>query len=406
MGVGISPEWEYVILILGLFFVAKALQRLWIPGAITCLGIGVAFGLGLDLFRSDPVINVFAVLGITILFLFAGMELDVEDLRRGARSLIGHVALQTAGIALVTVVVRRFHGLELRPALLVALALLTPSTGFILDSLAELGVNHSERVWIKSRAIGTELVALVILLFALQSTSGATLSLSLAAITGMVVLLPKIFRLFATAVLPHAPNTEFAFLVVVALICATATKMLGVYYLVGAFVVGITEQRLRKKIPSLKTAPTLHAIELFASFFIPFYFLRAGLGLRPENFAPRALLLAGGFLVVLLPFRIALVAMYRRLSRREPLRRGLRLGVSLLPTLVFTLVIAEILRDRFSAHPDLIGGLVLYALVNTAIPSFILRTPPEEYETPEAPQGHSPAGFMTGPTTQTDGSGR
>lgn len=387
MGLGLSADIEYVILIIGLFFVAKYLQRFRLPGAITTLGIGVAFGLGRGSFQDDPVINVFALLGISILFLFAGMELDVDELRKDAKRLLGHIAVQTVILALIATAVMHFLHLALRPALLVALALATPSTGFILDSLAKLGVNSSERTWIKSRAIATELVALVVLLFVLQSTSGATLGLSLAAVVALVVLLPLVFRFFAAVVLPHAPKTEFAFLVVVALICAIATKKLGVYYLVGAFIVGITEQRLRRKIPSLATENTLHAVELFASFFIPFYFLKTGLGLRAENFSITALAMAGAFLVTVLPLRIASVALYRRLSVAQPMAQGVRLGVSVLPTLVFTIVIAEILRDRFSATPALVGGLIIYTLVNTIIPSFVLHTAPDEYDTPEAPEG-------------------
>lgn len=389
MGFGLSADIEYVILILGLFFVAKYLQRFRLPGAVTTLGIGVAFGLGRGSFQDDAVINVFALLGISILFLFAGMELDIDELRKDAKRLLGHIVVQTAGLALIAVAVMHFLHLPLRPALLVALALGTPSTGFILDSLSKLGVNNSERIWIKSRAIATELVALVVLLFVLQSTTGTTLGLSLAAIVALVVFLPLVFRFFAAVVLPHAPKTEFAFLVVVALICALATKKLGVYYLVGAFIVGITEQRLRRKIPSLATEKTMDAVELFASFFIPFYFLKAGLGLRAENFSTTALSLAAVFLATVLPLRIATVAVYRRLSMGQPIAQGVRLGVSVLPTLVFTIVIAEILRDRFSASPALVGGLIVYTLVNTIIPSFVLHTAPEEYDTPEAPDGVS-----------------
>lgn len=145
------------------------------PGAVTCLGIGVAFGLGLGWFTHDPVIEIFAVLGISVLFLFAGMELDVAEMRRDARLLGGHVLMQAAAVLTVAALAGRFLDLPLRPALIVALALVTPSTGFILDSLARLPISERERGWVKSRAIGTEIVALIILLFALQSESASRL---------------------------------------------------------------------------------------------------------------------------------------------------------------------------------------------------------------------------------------
>jgi hypothetical protein len=69
----------------------------------------------------------------------------------------------------------------------------------------------------------------------------------------------------------------------------------------------------------------------------------------------------------------------------EPLRVGARIGVSLVPTLVFTLVIAELLRDSFGVTPALFGGLVIYALVNTVLPTILLKVPPPLYDQPELP---------------------
>ena len=368
----LANEYKYVLLIVGLFFGAKYLQRFRLPGAVTCLGIGVAFGLGLGWFEHDPVVEIFAVLGISVLFLFAGMELDVTEMRRDARRLGGHVLMQAAAVLAVAVIAGRFLHLSLRPSLIVALALMTPSTGFILDSLAKLPVSEHERGWVKSRAIGTEIVALVILLFALQSESASRLGISLGAIVLMIAVLPLLFRVFARLVLPHAPGTEFAFLVVLALVAAIATKKLGVYYLVGAFVVGMTEQRLRSKLPMLAGNGTMQAVNMFASFFIPFYFLKAGLGLEAAHFSPRAFLIGGAFVAIVIPLRLALVAGYRARTARQPLREGLRLGTTLLPTLVFTIVLAGILEERFAAPPSLVGGLIIYTLASTLLPSLVL----------------------------------
>lgn len=229
-------------------------------------------------------------------------------------------------------------------------------------------------------------MALLALFFALQSSSVVSLTLSTGAIAAMILILPLVFRVFARAVLPYAPKTEFAFLVIVALVCASITKKLGVYYLVGAFVVGLTEQRLRKALPELATESLVRAIELFASFFIPFYFFSAGLSLRPEHFSLRAVGLAAAFLVVVLPVRVLVVALHRRLALGEKLRTGARVGISLVPTLVFTIVLAEILRDRFAASPTLVGALVLYALVNTIVPGVLLRVPLPQYQSPQIPR--------------------
>jgi hypothetical protein len=51
---------------------------------------------------------------------------------------------------------------------------------------------------------------------------------------------------------------------------------------------------------------------------------------------------------------------------------GIRVGVPMLPTTVFTLVIVEIFRSR-NAAPYVVGGLVIYMLVNTLVRSVVLR---------------------------------
>jgi Kef-type K+ transport system membrane component KefB len=159
------------------------------------------------------------------------------------------------------------------------------------------------------------------------------------------------------------------------------TRQLGAYYLVGAFIVGVTAQRFRQHMPAIASAQMLGAVELFASFFVPFYFFHAGLGLRASDFSQEALMLAAAFFSVMIPLRIYLVAVHRRYSLGESLRSGARIGLSLVPTLVFTLVIAEILRDRFGVPQAVFGGLIIYTLANTLLPGFILRVvPPAESE--------------------------
>lgn len=223
---------------------------------------------------------------------------------------------------------------------------------------------------------------LAVLFFAHQSTSLGVLAGSTIAMVLMVMLLPPAFRTFSRAILPYAPNTEFAFLVIVALLCASVTERLGVYYLVGAFVVGLTEQRLRKLQLALATEKLLRAVEMFASFFIPFYFFETGLSLRAENFSLPAVELAAIFLVAALPARVLGVALHRRLALGESFRAAARFGTSLLPTLVFTMVLAEILRERFAAAPALVSALIIYALADTLIPGLLLRSPVPDYDSP------------------------
>ncbi|HET9513467.1 MAG TPA: cation:proton antiporter, partial [Gemmatimonadales bacterium] len=262
----------------------------------------------------------------------------------------------------------------------ISLALLTPSTGFILDSLPSLRLQQQTAFWVRSKAIATELLALAILFVTLQSATASGLVLSAAVLIGMILLLPVLFRGFARFIVPYAPRTEFAFLLMIAVVCAFVTRALGVYYLVGAFVVGMVAQGFRERLPAIASERMLHAVEAFGSIFVPFYFFHAGVVLQREDLSLAAVLLGLVLLAVAVPLRIFLVAAHRRLRFGEGFQQSLKVGMPMLPTLVFTLVIAQILRDNYVLPPLLYGGLVVYALGTTIIPSLGYRTPPPEFE--------------------------
>lgn len=386
----LSPEIQYILLVVGLFLVPRALQRFRLPSAVTCVVIGAIASMAFHLFHDDATIRLLATLGIVSLFLFAGLEVDFDELHEGRSVLLQHISVQLLVLAAGALACTTVFGLAFRPALLFALALFTPSTGFILDSLASLALTPRERFWVKSKAIASEFVALGVLFLTIQSSRTSTFLVSVVALGSMIVVLPPLFRVFSRIIVPFAPRTEFTFLVIVALLCAFLTRELGVYYLVGAFVVGITAVRLRKDIPELSSEKLLGAVELFATFFIPFYFFKAGLHFIPEYFTWQSLGLAAALLLVVLPLRVARVALHCRLALRESWSAGARIGTAVLPTLVFTMVIAEILQERFELPPALFGALIIFALVNTLIPGVVLHVPPPAFDRPEAPKSWAP----------------
>lgn len=367
-----SPELSYALLVLGLFLVPRLLQRFRLPGAITSVALGALLSMGFGAFHGDPTIEWLGTLGIVALFLFAGLDVDFRELRRGASVVVQHVLLQTVVLVVGAVVCAATLGLHDRAAVLLALALFTPSTGFILDSLGRFGLDGEQRFWVKSKAIGAEIVALLILFLTVQSSDARTLVGSSAAMIVLVAVLPWIFRVFSERILPHAPQSEFAFLVIVAMLSAFLTRRLGVYYLVGAFVVGLSAVRMKTALPGLVSEKVIGAVELFASFFVPFYFLKAGLHLSPEDFSPRAIGLGLLFLVIAVPIRVATVAFHRRWVLGESLKEAARVGLSLVPTLVFTMVIASILIERYHVDRTIHGALIVFALGNTLLPGLFL----------------------------------
>lgn len=385
-----SPELVYLALLFLLLVVPKALQRLRVPSAITALLLGIAAARA-GLFAGDPALALLATLGISGLFLFAGLEVDGADLRRGAALVAQHLAIYAVLLLVTARGLAAVFELPWRPATLLALGLVTPSTGFILDSLAGWGLPEEQRFWTRTKAIATELVALAVLFAVLQSTTPVRFGLATVALFALALVIPALMRAFAVFVAPWAPRSEFAFLVMLAVMAAFATRALGVYYLVGAFLVGVAARRFREKLPAFSSERMLTAVEVFASFFAPFYFFVAGTHLRAELLGWRSFALGAAWLLLFVPLRTALVLLHRRLSLREGWASGRRVAIALLPTLVFSLVLAELAAAQPGVPPFLPGSLVVYAIGNTLVPALAFRTAPvfdaPTLEAPGAPPG-------------------
>src|SRR3546814_15999018 len=89
---------------------------------------------------------------------------------------------------------------------------MTPSTGFILDTLERLGLDEEERFWVTSKANAGELLALAELFVIMQAGDPMQLGVSKLVMLGMLVELPMLFIAFGRWIVPHAPGPEFSLL--------------------------------------------------------------------------------------------------------------------------------------------------------------------------------------------------
>src|SRR5690606_11607099 len=355
-----SQELVYLLLIFGLLVIPRALQRLKIPAPITCLLLGVGAMLAWGDRVHDPVVVLLSTLGISSLFLFAGLEVELQTLRRGVGRLLAHLLVRSLALAGVAWLGWRYLDLGWQAAALLALALLTPSTGFILDTLERLGLDEAERFWVTSKAIAGELLALAVLFIALQAGDPMQFAAASGAMIALLVGLPLVLLALGRWVMPHAPGSEFSLLVMVGMVAAYVTFNLGVYYLVGAFIAGLTARLLQDRMPKLASFDNIHALRLFATFFVPFYFFHAGTGISRDALSWDALVTGLVITAVILPLRVGVIWLQRRVLFKEDHKSAMRVSVALAPTLVFTLVIAEVLHARFAIPGALFGGLVLY----------------------------------------------
>ncbi len=370
-----NNELIYLLLIFGLLVIPRALQRFKVPAPITCLLLGLGAALIWGERSHDSVIVLLSTLGISSLFLFAGLEVDLVGLRKGLARLSVYLVSWSLFLMGLGWLGWRYLDLGWQAAVLVALALLTPSTGFILDTLERLGLDKEERFWVTSKAISGELLALIVLFVVLQAGDPLQLGISSLAMLAMLVGLPLVFIALGRWVVPHAPGSEFSLLVMVGMVAAFITYKLGVYSLMGAFVAGLVARLLRVRMPRLASDDNMHALRLFATFFVPFYFFHAGTEISRDALTWEAAGWGVVLTLVIVPLRVGLVWLQRRLMFGEAQHSSLKVSVALAPTLVFTLVIANILHKQFELSGVLFGALILYTTLNTLLPSLVLRSP-------------------------------
>ena len=217
----------------------KLLLRFRIPSGITAFAIGCVC-VNIDLLASDDqLILMLARLGITSLFLFAGMEINISEIKEHSKPLTKYLFKSLLIIFLSAMAFVFFFKESIQVSMIIGIAILTPSAGFILSSLGGYNFTDNQKFWIKIKAISKEIAAITVLFFALQINDPQSLGISILVLAALIYILPKIFKFFLKTIAPYAPGTEVSFLVLIAFTTGIITKKLGTHYLVGAFITGV-----------------------------------------------------------------------------------------------------------------------------------------------------------------------
>jgi Kef-type K+ transport system membrane component KefB len=366
-------EVAFAALIVILFVVPRILLRFGIPMALTAFGLGVATNIGFNFLGGNDVIPAFSTLGIVSLFLFAGIEVDLDAIRSSFRPILGHVVFRIIIIGFLALIISNIYNLGISSAVIFALAIATPSTGFILNNLENSQIPEQQKFWIKLKAISAEIVALGILLAFSQTGGAESIIGSFLIIILMIVILPFLLKKFAQPFEKISPGSEFGFILILAIISSLITKKLGAYYIVGAFLVGMATGQYKRKSPSEATEQILQTLRIFSAFFMPFYFFNSGFNMPSGIFSADALIISLTLLVITIPIKIGSVVFLRRFSFTEEWKDSFAIAVSLTPTLIFGLVLAEILRTKMGLPITLYVGLVIYSLLTTILSQIILK---------------------------------
>jgi Kef-type K+ transport system membrane component KefB len=376
-----SQEYQYLIIVTLLLLLPKMLLRFHIPTGVSALLLGCFSVNYLGWFENDQMIIMLARLGITSLFVFAGMEIEISDLKKNLKPLAKYLIQSLTLIGVTSIAVYYILGLSLQISIIIAIAIFTPSAGFILSSLKYYDLNDEEIYWIKLKAISNEIAAILTLFIALQLNDLAAFFQAKVILIALFLILPQLFKFYLRFVAPYAPKTEVSFLVIIAFLTGVLTKKLGTHYLVGAFATGVVAGQFNHFMRSEHSKRIENSLSAFFNIFVPFYFFSAGLIITKSFFTLSGLYYGLAIIAIFIPLRFISVVASIKVFIKDFWYDRYKISISLMPNLIFGLVIIGILKDRFSVNEALLSGLVIYTLVSSILPAiFFEKMPPEDYD--------------------------
>ncbi|MBE9076389.1 cation:proton antiporter [Romeria aff. gracilis LEGE 07310] len=260
--------------------------RLRLPPLAVLIILGAVFGSnGLGLLERDAQLILLETIGLLYIMLIAGMQMDLSDFRRlGARSLI--FGLLTFGIPLaVGIGFGKIMAYGLLSALLVGI-LYSPHTLMAYPIMTRLGIAQREVIGV---TVGGTVVTSILTLIGLsivQATTrgnvGILLWIKLLVLLPCLVmisfwLIPKLGR-FVFDKSADSLVTQFGFVLTCLFALASATLLLEVDSIVGAFIAGLSLNRL---VPI--NSPLMKQIEFVGnSLFIPAFMVSVGVLSNPS----------------------------------------------------------------------------------------------------------------------------
>lgn len=259
-----------------------------LPGVVGLLLCGILFGPhGMDVFGANPAVaDFFSDLGKLLLMFFAGLEIDLQLLRRARnRSVIFGLATTLLPLGLGTLVGVLF-GYGVIPALVIG-SLLASHTLLGLTILREQGQANREAITVTVGAtVISDTVSLIIFAACVTAfVSGFSLSglgVQMMEIAGFCAIILYGLRHVGGWLLRRTEHEEAAYFVILLVLLAVASVMAELIQLpgiIGAFLAGLALNS------TVKDKPATNKLDFVGkTLFIPAFFIVTGFLIDPIAF--------------------------------------------------------------------------------------------------------------------------
>lgn len=295
-----------IALVMALMLVLPLLGRLVrIPDIILLILAGMLFGEnGLGLLERGQAIEVWGTVGLLYIMFLAGLEINVQDFIRNRNSsiLLGGLSFAVPQVVgtLAAVWLLDFGWTK---AILLA-SMLASFTLLTYPQLSRLGLQRRLSVTVSvGGTLITDTLALLVLAVIVDLHGQESfawlfllrLALAFSAFLAVVLVgVPLLGRWFFRRV-GRDGGAQFLFVLLIAFLCGSLSGLAGVEPIIGAFLAGLTLNRLVPPQSAL-----MNRVEFVGrNLFIPFFLISVGMVVDPQVFlADRATWAVGGFMVV------------------------------------------------------------------------------------------------------------
>jgi Kef-type K+ transport system membrane component KefB/mannitol/fructose-specific phosphotransferase system IIA component (Ntr-type) len=306
-----------IAVVMALVLVLPLLGRLVrIPDIILLILAGMLFGEnGLGLLERGQAIEVWGTVGLLYIMFLAGLEINVQDFIRNRNSsillgLLSFAIPQVVGtLAAVWLLDYGWTKAILLASMLASFTLLT------YPQLSRLGLQRRLSVTVTvGGTLITDTLALLVLAVIVELHGQESfswlfllrLALAFSAFLAVVLVgVPVLGRWFFQRV-GRDGGAQFLFVLVIAFLCGSLSGLAGVEPIIGAFLAGLTLNRLVPPQGAL-----MNRVEFVGrNLFIPFFLISVGMIVDPAVFlGDSATWLVGGFMVLAV-FSTKLVASF------------------------------------------------------------------------------------------------
>jgi Kef-type K+ transport system membrane component KefB len=380
-----EPVLVFAIVLLITLFSPLILNKIKVPGIVGMIIAGIIIGPhGFNLIEREGAMHLFGTVGLLYIMFLAGLEIDMLHMKTTGRKTLTFGLLTFLIPFLLGFLLGRFVlGYDYLSNIVLAI-LFSTQTLVAYPIISRLGITKSPPVMV---AIGGTVITdtLVLLVLAIvsnirngENTTQYWIQFSIGFVAFIAFILfigPRIARWFFRNIAGEG-GSQFIFVLTVVLLSSLLAQLAGVEPIIGAFLAGLSLNRL---IPH--KSPLMNRIDFVGNnIFIPFFLISVGMlvNLQVLFSGTYALYVAALLIFVALISKFIAAYIAQKLFGYSKVERNLLYGLSTAHAAAM-LAIALVGYRLELINENILNGTILVILVSSLTSSFIVSIAGKNY---------------------------